>query len=353
MNMPVAEMPTEPSTVDTAAAARKRTRRDWNPGNYDLRDTWFPVAFSRHLSATPIRRIVHAQAYYLWRENGVARAAEMPPDQLPRALHLATAFTGGSGCYPVVERYGYAWAWYGNPEHSDPQLIPHIPFLPVDGDIPRYMQRTLRFDACSPLSVENLIDLTHADFLHATTIGDGACESDVVEVESTSETVTRTRIVTQRAVAPMMRWIGGIRARYQDVRSTLHIHLRSNVAISFPRFRPGYDIPHIQGFVPVGRYRSRVDVTQYTQAAPAPFRFVMPRLAYMIAPEDNLAVRMQTERYDDDVDRLDLHSRFDKPSVRYRFQLEQLAQRQRSGDFTYRSDAEPGRDITTLLGMDR
>ena len=59
------------------------------------------------------------------------------------------------------------------------------------------------------------------------------------------------------------------------------------------------------------------------------------------------------ERYEDDGLRLDLHSRFDKPSVRYRFQLEQLAERQRNGDLSYRPDAEPGRDIRSLLGMDR
>jgi hypothetical protein len=236
----------------------------------------------------------------------------------------------------------------------DPLLIPHIPFLPLDGQkIPRYMQRILRLDTSSPLSIENLIDLTHADFLHARTIGDSTCESDTVEVEWTSETVTRTRIVTQRAVAPIMRWIGGIRSQYQDFRSTLHIHLRSGVAISFPRFRPGHDIPHIQGFTPVGRYRTRIDVTQYTATAPPPFRWVMPRTVNLFQAEDNLAVRLQTERYVDDSERLDLHSRFDAPGLRYRFQLEQLAERQRRGDFAYKSDAEPGRDITQLLGMDR
>lgn len=345
-----AARPTE--AAPAAPSAPRRNARDWLPANFDLRDTWFPVAFSHHLSARPLRRIVHSQPYFLWRENGVARAAELLPDQLARAAQLATAFTGGSGCYPVVERYGYVWAWYGNPDHANPLLIPHIPFLPLDGKtIPRYMQRTLRFGTCAPLSIENLIDLTHADFLHKRTIGEASSESDTVEVEWTSETVTRTRIVTQRSVAPIMRWIGGIRAKHQDFRSTLHVHLRSGVAISFPRFRPGYDIPHVQGFLPVGRYRSRVDVTQYTAAAPAPFRFVMPRTAYLFQAEDNGAMRLQTERYLGD-ERPDLHSRFDKASVRYRFQMEQLADRQARGDMAYQPDAEPGRDISKLLGMD-
>ncbi|RBL66123.1 oxygenase, partial [Pseudomonas sp. MWU13-2625] len=168
------------------------------------RDTWFPVSHSRDLSTRPIRRIIHSQPYYLWLENGQAIAAEFHRDR-PRDPALAlSAFTGGSGFYPLVERYGYIWVWYGNPEAADPLLLPHIPFLPQDGSLPGYTQRTVRFDATSALSVENLIDLTHADFLHANTIGDGISESDVVEVEWTSETVTRTRTVAQKSVAPIM-----------------------------------------------------------------------------------------------------------------------------------------------------
>lgn len=327
-------------------------RRDWLPANYDLRDTWFPVSHSRDVTEQrPIRRIIHSQPYFLWRENGRPMAGEFHPHLLSGQRHHATAFTGGTGLYPVVERYGYLWVWYGNPDRADALLLPHIPFLPLDGSLPGYTQRTVRFDAASALSVENLIDLTHADFLHAGTIGDGISESDVVEVEWTSETVTRTRTVTRKSVAPIMRWVGGVRARYQDFRAVLHVHLRSNVCISYPRFRPGYDVPNLQPFLPVGRYRSRCDVTFNTTAAPVPLRYVMPRIAFVIQPQDNSVVRPQNQRYFDPDQPLDLHSRFDTPGTRYRFQMEQLAARQRRGDFSYGADADPGRDISGLLGM--
>ncbi|WP_313053488.1 oxygenase [Pseudomonas lopnurensis] len=337
---------------DQAPHAQRRSRSDWTPFSYDLRDTWFPVSHSRDVGNRPIRRIIHAQPYYLWRENGQPQAAEFHPERLGAERARYSAFTGGGGRYPLIERYGYVWAWYGNPDAADEQLLPHIPFLPVDGGLPGYTQRTVRFDASSALSVENLIDLTHADFLHANTIGDGLSESDVVEVEYTSETVTRTRIVARKSVAPVMRWVGGVRAKYQDFRAVLHIHLRSNVCISYPRFRPGYDVPNLQPFVPVGRYRSRCDVTFNTTAAPAPFRYLMPRINYIIQPQDNSVIRPQNQRYFEPGGRLDLHSRFDAPGTRYRYLMEKLVERQRNGDFSYGSDAEPGRDITALLGMD-
>ncbi|WP_216819998.1 aromatic ring-hydroxylating dioxygenase subunit alpha [Zoogloea sp. LCSB751] len=326
---------------------------DWVPIHFDLRDTWFPVAFSADIGTQAVRRIVHAQAYYLWRDRGRIRAAEFRPDQLEELRRSATAFTGGTGHYPVTERYGYVWAWYGNPDNADPALIPSIPFLPVDGsNIPRYTQRTVRFDAASPLSVENLIDLTHADFLHAKAIGDGRSESDIVEVQSTSETVTRTRIVTRKSVAPVMRWIGGVRAKYQDLRAVLHVHLRNNLAISYPSFSPGYAIPNVQPFVPVGRHRSRVDQTNYTVAAPAPFRWLMPRISYVIQPQDNAVLRPQNERYFDADRRRDLSSRFDAPGNRYRLVMRRLAERQRRGDFSYAADGDPSVDISAVLGMD-
>lgn len=334
-------------------APRERKRAaDWTPRNYDLRDAWFTVAHARDVGERPIRRVIHAQPYYLWREDGQIKAAEFRPDLLPQMIKQATAFTGGTGYYPVFERYGYLWAWYGNPDNADQDLAPRIPFLPEKGGLPDEMLATVRFDSTSALSVENLIDLTHADFLHADTIGDGLSESDTVEVEWTSETVTRRRIVKNKTVAPIMRTIGGVTAEFQDFQSTLHVHLRSSVCISYARFRPGYDVPNVQPFLPVGRDRCRADVAFNTSKMPPLLQKGVMTLPLRVTPQDNSVVRPQTPRYYEPSERRDLHSRFDTPGNRYRFQMEQLAERQRQGDFSYASDADTGRDITDILGMD-
>lgn len=341
----------EDASVIEAHRERKRPA-DWTPRNYDLRDTWFPVAHARDIHERPVRRIIHSQPYYLWRDNGQIKAAEFRPDLLPGLIRLATAFTGGTGYYPVFERYGYVWAWYGDPNTADRALAPTIPFLPEEGGLPDYMMRTVRFDSTSALSVENLIDLTHADFLHATTIGDGLSESDVVKVEWTSETITRTRIVSQKSVAPIMRTVGGVTAEYQDFQGVLHVHLRSSLCISYARFRPGFDVPNVQPFLPVGRDRCRVDVTFNTTNMPEALQKAVPQLPFRVQPEDNSVVRPQNPRYYEATDRSDLHSRFDTPGSRYRFQMDQLAKRQRNGDFSYAADADPGQDISKILGMD-
>lgn len=326
---------------------------DWLPTDYDLRDCWFPIAHAPDVNSRPVFRALHAQQVYLWRENGSAVAADHHPGESAAARARSNEFTAGSGRYPVAEYYGYVWVWYGNPDQASEELIPNIPFLPRDGsNIPGYMRTTIRFDGCSGLSVENLIDLTHADFLHGEVVGgEGEAESDEVEFSYTSETLTRTRLVIGKPVSPVMRWVGGVRAKYQDFHSALHVHLRSNLCISYPKFRPGFDIPNVQSFTPNGKYRSRVNQIFNLNEAPTPFRQIMPRMAYRIGPQDNAVIRPQNPGYLESTERRDLHSRFDAPGARYRFLMKKLWERQQAGDYSYASDADPAADISAAIGM--
>jgi|TARA_E500000305_G_scaffold75550_1_gene61256 hypothetical protein len=338
-----------------ASDSPQRSVKDWLPSTYDLRDTWFPVAHANHVSTRPIARIVHSQRCYLWRDNGVLFAGNFNPATKHPAAAVHSQFTDDRGFYPVAEYYGYVWVWYGNPSNMSLDLIPQIPFLHRDGsNIPGYMRTTVRFDSCCPLSVENLLDLTHADFLHGEVIGgEGEAESDVIETSYTSETLTRTRYVVGKPTSPVMRWVGGVRTQYQDFRSTLHVHLRSNLCISYPRFNPGFDVPNVQPFVPSGKYRSRVNQIFNLHAAPMPLRRVMPRMAYVVGPQDNSVMRPQTPAYRVDGGASDLHSRFDGPGARYRLLMKKLGERQQNGDYSYEGDADPGADIAQVLGMDR
>lgn len=328
---------------------------DWAPMEYDFKDTWFAIAHAPNIGSKPRRLTLHAQQCYLWRDGAKLVASEFHPSKMDALKHAYSEFTGGSGFYPVVEFYGYVWVWYGNPENATSELIPQIPFLPRDGsNIPNYMRTTIRFDGCTPLSVENLLDLTHADFLHGEVVGgEGAAESDELEFSFTSETLTRTRTVTGKPVSPIMRWVGGVRAKYQDSRSTLHVHLRNNLCISYPQFRPGFDIPNVQPFTPCGKYRSRVNQTFSLQGAPTPFRQIMPKMAYVVGPQDNSVIRPQNPKYIEAGvnQRRDLCSRFDGPGVRYRMLLKKLWQRQQQGDFSYQADVDVGGDVREILGM--
>lgn len=68
---------------------------------------------------------------------------------------------------PIVERHRALWFWPGDPALADPAAIPDFGFLERDG-----MRRGhLRIAGNYELLTDNLMDLTHAEFLHVESFG--------------------------------------------------------------------------------------------------------------------------------------------------------------------------------------
>jgi hypothetical protein len=331
----------------------RRATRDWVPGHTPMRDTWIPVAHCAHVGKQVTWRPVHSRRYFLWREQGAARATEFHPVRLKQQMALASEFTGGSGYYPVIERYGLVWAWYGNPNNARESLLPNLPHMPLDGNLPAYMRGQTRLHACAELTMENLMDLTHTDFLHADLLGDPIAEDDVVTVDSTSETITMVRTCRNKAAAPVMQKAAGIKARTQNVRFTIHVYIRSHVAAIYSRFEPGMDVKLLHCSVPETRDSNTVNFIQNTSGARRPYRYVFPLASYKIGPQDDFALRPQAPRYHHQIERRDLHSRFDVASGRYRFLVEQILNKQSHGDYSYESDELISGDKSEVLGIGR
>ena len=80
---------------------------------------------------------------------------------------------------------------------------------------------------------------------------------------------------------------------------------------------------------------------------------LIPLQGYTVSPQDNYVTRPQNARYLEPSDRRDMHSRFDGAGIRYRFLMQQLAERQSQGDYAYLPDADIGRDLTELFRTTR
>ena len=67
--------------------------------------------------------------------------------------------------FVLHERFGFMWIWPGNPELADPALIPYFHFL---DDPPnwRVLKGHLHVKGNYQLVSDNLLDLTHAPYLH-------------------------------------------------------------------------------------------------------------------------------------------------------------------------------------------
>jgi phenylpropionate dioxygenase-like ring-hydroxylating dioxygenase large terminal subunit len=299
----------------------------------------------------PVRRQIHGQPYWLWRDGGRLRAAEFRPDELPARRAAASEFTGGSGEYPLIERYGYAWVWYGNPEHADGALVPDVPYLPRDGKLPRWFWGTYLFGCTYELVCENLLDLTHADFLHSKLVGDPLSDDDQISVESTSETVTMIREAHGRVTPPAFRAI--TRAKRQDLRAVTHVHLRSGVAVLHGNFSPGLSVRLFHPNVPESTRTTRLDFTFNPKGGHVLARNAFSLCAPFVARQDDRMLRPQNPRYLQPSERADFSSRFDTAGLTYRKRMKQLAERQSRGDYSYGPDCDPGADVSKLLDVER
>lgn len=80
--------------------------------------------------------------------------------------------------YPIVEKDDWLWVWTGDIDAADEALIPDA-FGITNPNRPMRSGR-IEYDAHYQLIHDNLCDLSHVDFLHATTlaVASGACWSE-------------------------------------------------------------------------------------------------------------------------------------------------------------------------------
>jgi len=297
----------------------------------------------------PTRRAIHGEPVFLWREGDRIRAARQPGPERPRNGD-ATEFTHDDGSYPVMQRYGYAFVWYGNPANASPDLLPSIPVLPADG-LSRRFQTTQLWDCSFELQSENILDLTHGDFLHSTLFGTAIADDDEVHVESTSETVTMTRIAKGRDVPKIQRYMGAGDAPKQDMRQVMLVHIRTGLSIGYIQYDPGISLKTCFPANPESPSRTR-SPAQVDPGVPSWARNVFVSGLHIIGRQDNWAMREQNDAYLRQLRDRDLSSRFDKAGLRFRKKYQALCKRQQEGDYSYLPDGDPGRDIRAELYLD-
>lgn len=89
--------------------------------------------------------------------------------------------------YPVVERNGIIWLWFG-PDLPDERKIPDFAFLD-EADRYDFVDGYMIIDANYALLSDNLLDLSHAEFLHPNLANPGANKRVRSSVEQNGETV--------------------------------------------------------------------------------------------------------------------------------------------------------------------
>lgn len=100
--------------------------------------------------------------------------------------------------YPVVERHTLLWIWMGEPEAADPALIPDFSHLD-DGAPGIFSQRDwMVIDVDYRLMADNLLDLSHVNFLHDGLLGHPGMNDAEVEIREDVEASGATTLYVTR-----------------------------------------------------------------------------------------------------------------------------------------------------------
>ena len=199
-----------------------------------LRNTWYVAAFSDEVSRTPLARTLLEKPIALFRRQDgepVALFDRCPHrfaplslgrllgDELQCSYHglrfdpqgrcVFNPHRGGSQLpaarvesYPLIERYGFVWIWPGEPEKADPALIPDYDFLRKPDEF-SVLKGLIHVKANYQLVVDNLLDLSHAPYLHP-----HFAMSGVSPDEQIAATTTRLERTDRGVVA--YRWRNGL-----------------------------------------------------------------------------------------------------------------------------------------------
>ncbi len=133
-------------------------------------------------------------AYHGLQFDHTGRCIHIPAqNEIPERARVAA--------YPVVEKHGWVWVWMGDPAAADESKVPDFHWL---GD-PAYSAtgETKHVAAHYELLHDNLLDLSHVGYVHATTIGNNEMGSKgQIRVEKLDNGVRVTRWVIDCAPPP-------------------------------------------------------------------------------------------------------------------------------------------------------
>lgn len=189
--------------------------------------------------------------YHGLRYNSSGRCTAMPAQRTVNPSAMVTAF-------PVVERHRYVWVWPGDPDLADPRLVPDMHQM----DCPDWAGDGLRIAAgCNyQLILDNLMDLTHEEFVHAGSIG----QDELSESEFVVRRIDERRVRVERwmlDIEPPPFWLKNLRDRFPtfsgrvDRWQIIHFEAPSTICIDVGVAEAGTGAPEgdrsrgVNGFV--------------------------------------------------------------------------------------------------------
>ncbi|MEZ5658677.1 MAG: aromatic ring-hydroxylating dioxygenase subunit alpha [Burkholderiaceae bacterium] len=127
--------------------------------------------------------------------DGQGRPVRMPGQRVERFPCV--------GRFATIERYGFVWVWPGDHDKADPAAMPVFPFF--DDPAWAYGGGLYHVQADYRLMIDNLMDLTHETYVHATSIGQPEIDETPCETRLEGGTVITERFMHGIKAPPFWR----------------------------------------------------------------------------------------------------------------------------------------------------
>jgi phenylpropionate dioxygenase-like ring-hydroxylating dioxygenase large terminal subunit len=106
--------------------------------------------------------------------------------------------------FPLVERHGLVWIWMGDPDLAQSTPIPEMKFMAGSPSGYQTVHNYIQAKFASHLLIDNLMDLSHAEFLHRGSFSAGYAPKSTIKIDATVDSVTVDRTLFEVDIPPFM-----------------------------------------------------------------------------------------------------------------------------------------------------
>lgn len=204
-----------------------------------LRNAWYPAGWLEDLGEAPLARTILDEPVVIYRTQDGSPTAlgDMCPHRFApislgrvdgdtiRCPYHGLAFDKGGACvhnphgkglrpsslslrhYPLVVQDGMMWIWMGDAAAAEQSAPPSYPFLQREGS--RSLFGYLHVNAHYELVTDNLMDLSHVEFLHPFIGTDGFASSIQYRAEQDGERVGAIHEMKNQSNSPLWQLVLG------------------------------------------------------------------------------------------------------------------------------------------------
>jgi vanillate O-demethylase monooxygenase subunit len=224
-----------------------------------LQNAWYAAGWSHELKGAPLARTMLDQPLVIYRgaEGSLFALSDRCPhrfaplsrgkikgDRIVCGYH-GLEFDGSGKCvrnphgkgmipaalgvrsYPIAERYGMIWVWMGVAAKADLALLPSLPGLEDNGL--SWIHGQLHVAANYQLVIDNLLDLSHVEFMHPFLAAEGNSERTQFRAEQAGDNVSAYYDVKGEPISGVFRLLWEGDEQVGDQRAYMHWQAPSNL----------------------------------------------------------------------------------------------------------------------------